>query len=482
MKETGTWIWPEKYSELKVIEVKPKDLNFIKSLIVGWDVTELGAPAFMTKDGNWLYDIFDEEPKKELLLNLFINQAKLKSTTKTYNNPLTNKSLNEDAKKEALCGFPNKEIKKLLESEKIIEIEVSETLQKLWDSCWLGARGFDPKRGFRLHNLQELIAPEKSLSKNEITKKRNHFKGLLFLYLQLFIKEAILEPGFYHSYDNINWLKGKNFGITKEYTSNEWWLCIDSDYFKKLSEFVELMSALPKLVKHLSAKKTIDYQFIVEIFNLDTLFKYDSDNIHRNDIQLDEILLKSLDYFPDEKKITANQERYPFILLLVRIYNTQGRFKEAKKLLQENNLDLYTEKQLEFYCKLPNKYQQIAFYESCICKMVETGNYDLWRFSDNPKFTDEEIKKFDIYTGTFFLDDLEQKMKYEEEQKKIKRLLKARGTLSYDIRSYLNYSYLNDLNSIYEDLDKNNLRQDLDEIMVSIIGQINLLMEINYGR
>ena len=199
-------------------------------------------------------------------------------------------------------------------------------------------------------------------------------------------------------------------------------------------------------------------------------------------ISLEEILLKSLAYFPEEKKLADKQEGFPFILLLVRIYNAQGRFKEAQKLLQENNLDLYTEKQLEFFCTLPNKYQQIAFYESCICKMVETGNYDLWRFPDYPKFTAEEIEKFDIYTGGFFLDDPKQKKKYEEEQKKIKRLLKARGTLEYDIRPYLQYSYLNNLDFIYEDLEKKNLRQDLDEIMVSIIGQINLLSEINYKR
>lgn len=482
MKETGTWTWPERYSDLKIVEVKESDIDFIKSILVGWDVTELGAPAFMTKDGDWLYDIFDEEPKKEWLLNLYIDQAKLESTTTTYNNPLTENSLDENVKKEALYGFPDKKIEKLLAKENIIKVEVSETLQELWKTCWLDARGFDPKRGFRLSNLQELIDPEKQLSKSEITKKRKHYKGLLFLYLQLFIKEATLEPGFYHSYDNLNWVKGKNFAIAKEYTPYEWWLCFDSDYFKELSEFVELMSVLPKLVKRLSAKKPIDYQFIVDIFNLKTLFKYDSDNIHRNDIQLEEILLKSLEYFPEERKVADNQEGFPFILLLVRIYNAQGRFKDAQKLLQENNLDFYTDNQLEFFCTLPNKYQQIAFYESCICIMVETGDYDLWRFPNYPKFTDKEIEKFGIYTGAFFLDDPEQKKKYEDEQKKIQRLLKARGTLKYDIRQYLHYSYLNDLNSIYEDLEQKNLRQDLDEIMVSILGQINLLSEINLER
>ena len=479
MKETGIWIWPKTYSDLKILEVKSEDLNFIKSLLVGWDVTELGAPAFMTKDGDWLYDIFEEEPEKEWLLNLFINQAKLERTIRVYNNPLTESSLDEGIKKEALYGFPNKEIKQILATEKTIEVNVSETLQALWNDCWLDARGFDPKRGFILSNLQELIDPEKRLSKNEMTKKRKHYKGLLFLYLQLFVKKAILEPGIYHSYDNINWVKGKDFGIAKEYTAYEWRINFNSDYFEELSEFVDLMSILPKLITHLSAKKPINYQSIVNIFNLDTLFKYDCDNIHRGDIQLEEILIKALEYFPEEKKVTKEQERFPFLLLLVRIYNAQGRFKEAQKLLQENNLDLYTEQQLEFFCTLPNKYQQIAFYESCICQMVNTDNYDLWRFPEYPKFTEEEIEKFDIYTGAFFLNDPQQKKKYEDEQKKIKRLIKARGALDYDMRPYLHYSYLNDLNSIFEDLEKKKLRQDLDEIMISLIGQINLLSKIN---
>lgn len=482
MKKTGTWIWPDRYSDLKIIEVKPADSKFIKSLLVGWDIAELGAPGLLTKEDEWLYDIFEEEPKKEWLLNLFFNKAKLDKETTTYNNPLTTENIDKSVKDEMLYGLPNKEIKKLLLTEKHITLNRDKIFQKVLNSCDLEASGFNPKRGFRLSNLQEIIDSEKQLTKSEITKKRKEYKGQLFLYLQLFVKEASLEKGFYHTYDNYNWKKGKDFGIAENRTRHEWWIHINSDFFSEISDFIDLLSALPSQIKHLSAKNYVDYNKIAEIFNFDKLFKYDSDNIERPDIQLEEIILKSLEYFPTEKTITKQQDHFPFILLLVRIYNAQGRFKEAEKLLKENNLDLFTNNQLEFYCSLPNKYQQIAFYESCICKMVSTGDFDLWRFPDYPKFTDEEIEKFDIYTGGYLLSDPKQKKKYDAEQNKIQLLLKARGVLSYNMRQYLDYTYMDDLNSIYEDLENKDLRQDLDEIMISIIGQINLLSELDYKK
>jgi hypothetical protein len=48
---TGIWTWPDTYSDLKLIEVTVIDVKYIRSLLVGWDIAELGAPGLMTRDG-----------------------------------------------------------------------------------------------------------------------------------------------------------------------------------------------------------------------------------------------------------------------------------------------------------------------------------------------------------------------------------------------------------------------------------------------
>lgn len=478
MEKTGIWTWPDRYSELKIIEVKTADLAYIKSLLVAWDITELGAPGFMTKEGEWLYEVFEELPQKEWLLSLFVNQANLGKEHQQIVNPYSGE-ISQDIVEEALYGLVCKETKQQLLEERIIELEIDQNLQQLWDSCWLGSTGFDPKRGFRLSNLQDVIDPKKQLSKGQITKERKRYKGLLFLYLQLFVQQANLAIGFYHSYDGWNWHKGRDFGIAEEYTRHEWWLGVNTDFFKGISNYIHLMSSLPSLLDHLCAKEALSYGKIGTLFNFDLLFQYDGDNIYKPNISLEEILLKALDYFPEEKTIADDQEGFPFILLLVRIYNAQGNFKAAQSLLEQAKLDIFTIKQLDFFCSQPNKYQQIAFYESCIAKMVLTGNYDLWRFPEYPKFTKAEVEKFDLYEGALFLDAPNDRAKYEAEQKKIERLIQERGTLAFDMREFLHYSYSSNLDLIYDDLEKKNARTDLDEIWISIIGQINFLSNLD---
>ena len=58
------------YSDLRVISVTMKDLTYIKSLLVGWDVTELGALEFLTPERERLYEIFEDDYQKE---NLYYN-------------------------------------------------------------------------------------------------------------------------------------------------------------------------------------------------------------------------------------------------------------------------------------------------------------------------------------------------------------------------------------------------------------------------
>jgi len=70
---------------------------------------------------------------------------------------------------------------------------------------------------------------------------------------------------------------------------------------------------------------------------------------------------------------------------------------------------LVTKEQLDFFCTQPNKYKQIAFCESCICKMVSTNDYNLWRFPEYQKYADKEIETFDIDSGIFLLSDPQQK-------------------------------------------------------------------------
>jgi hypothetical protein len=358
----------------------------------------------------------------------------------------------------------------------VIQLEVSPTLQQVWKSCDLRAEGIDAKRGFHLKELQQIIDPDKQLSKKELAQEKKRYKGLLFLYLLFFVRNARLELGHYHSHDGYEWKKGKDVEIAVERTSYEWWIHFNSDFFVQISNFVELMSALPKLIKFLAPKGGMDYGQIAKIFNLDQMFQYDADNMGRLDIGLEEILLMALDYFPEEKQLSDNTEEFPMILLLVRIYNAQGRFTEAQKLLRDNNLDLFTAKQLDFFCSGPDKYKQVAFYESCICAMALTGDYELWRFPQFPKFTEAEFKKFGLHTGVYTKGSETHKL----EEEKIKKALEARDTLEVDLREYLHYTYCSDLNLIYKDLEEKGVSGQLDGLIAAVVGQINVLGELSY--
>jgi len=461
---TGIWTWPDTYSDLKLIEVTAIDVKYIRSLLVGWDIAELGAPGLMTRDGDWLYDVFEEESEKESLLSLFMNLAKLPTKIIPIKNAFCN-DIEKDIVEEALYGLKDKATKKLLLEEENISLEIDNTLKQLWDDCWLTATGFDPKRGFRLSNLQALIDPEKQLTKSKLAKEKQHYKGQLFLYLQLFIQQATIETGFYHSYDAHNWKKGKDYQIAEKRTAHEWFIHFNSDYFSAISDYRQLTSNLPNLTKHLCASKSMGYQDIAKVFNFDKIFQYDSDNINRLDIDLIEILLKSLDYFPEEKQL--HTDGYALILLAVRIYNAQGEFLKAQQLLQEANLDLFTSEQLAFFCSKPDKYKQVAFYESCISKMGISGDYSLFWFPEYPKFTDEEIKKYNLDVGFMLKDSPEHKIELE----KIERLMLNR-TMIIDMRDYLDYEYRSNIDLIYDDLDNKKLRGDLDDILVSVIGQL----------
>lgn len=63
------------------------------------------------------------------------------------------------------------------------------------------------------------------------------------------------------------------------------------------------------------------------------------------------------------------------------------------------------------------------------------------------------------------------------ELEKIARLIEARE-LTVDMSIYVGWEYRADLALIYEDLEKRNATENLDDILVSVIGQINLMHSI----
>ncbi|MFS4416613.1 hypothetical protein [Maribacter sp. 2307ULW6-5] len=474
MAKTATWTWPDRYSSLRLVEFTKADREYIASLAVGWSITETGAPELMQTDGEWLSELFEDDTEKEGCLSLFLHKAELPNGRYTMENPYLGKELMPAVLEDAFYGYRDKATKTAFLNDPVLELEVTDTLKKLWVSCDVRAYGFDPKRGFQLTELQQIIDPGKQLSKKEVSQEKKRYKGLLFRYLLFLVRKGSLQTGWYHSHNGHVWSPGKDYALAVERNACEWWQHLNSDFFQGIGDFVQLMCALTKLVKHLAPTGGMTYNEVAATFNFQRLFRYDSDNMGRLDISLEEILLKLLEHFPEENTLVDESEGCPLVLVLVRIYNAQGRFKEAHRLLQAAGLDLFTEKQLEFFCTGPNRYEQLAFYESCICRMASTGNYNLWRFPQFPKFTEAEFEEFELYKGAYLRGSKEHRL----EEQKIEKALRARPNLGMDMRKYLDFRFFNDLESIYAHLEENQMEGDLDQLLVAVIGQIHLLSEL----
>jgi hypothetical protein len=130
-------------------------------------------------------------------------------------------------------GLTHKPTVKLLENEANITLEISEQLQKLWDTATLNWYGFETKRGFISDDFKAIVDPEGKANRSELIKLKKQAKGELFLYLQLFVQQAILAPGIYHTINGTTWLPGKANFATK-IGKEEWIHRIENPYLLAL--------------------------------------------------------------------------------------------------------------------------------------------------------------------------------------------------------------------------------------------------------
>lgn len=312
----------------------PDQHAYIRSLVAYWNIAETGAAGLCDAD---LEEIDDEDDNTGNLICMFLETAKLTSFKGNIKNPYKPEQHDQAELATCLDPVPDQEIAALFRSGEDIAFEAGDEDIKIWQAANMGGDGIDPKRPFGTgqvsRDIRSLVDPDRTLNNKEFAKRKKQLESRMLLFLQYFVQNAELPFATYTTNDEGGWTALDDLEEERgEWIDRcEWISRVAASHYYQTQNFAETLAAASHLLwdDRLSGA----YGELVAGLKLDN--HYGVNESSWSWVPTVEIVELGLKEFPETAYDTENKT---LTLMLLLIYLSQSRFRDALDLLERSNV------------------------------------------------------------------------------------------------------------------------------------------------
>ena len=328
MEKTGFWPWPHRDAGSAQVSFGPEQLAFIRSLTVCWNPAETGAAGLADEA---FLDMEGASEDQLTLIEMFLNTASMPDWAGPVRNPFGQAGADPDDMAVCLEDVPDQSVAEILRSGQDFDFAPEDDLLTLWREADLRGEGIDPKRPFGTghvsRDVRALIDPEKTLSNAAFSKRRKLLESQLMLMLLRFVQAAELPFGDYAR--DADWHGHPAAEVAartgEEIDHQEWVSRLYPGQIYQTQDYTKTLQAAGHLMWEGRLKGS--YGALADSLELGNFYGVAEHTY--SDVPIEDMVRTGLEAF-------AEGELKPLTRMMVRILNSQSKFKKARKLLKRS--------------------------------------------------------------------------------------------------------------------------------------------------
>jgi predicted Rdx family selenoprotein len=340
-ERTAPWIWPERRHD-KHLTFTDAHLASVRSLLFAWDTAESGAAALAAPADQSIPDGDDE---MSLVIDLFLNKARLEIHRGTIRNPFADDALTDEDITLLINGIPDSTTRKLIAGREDISFDASADELALWQEAYRYHGGINPKRPFGSESVSRdvraIVDPERKLTNAAFSKYRKQLESRLALLLVFFVQHAELAAGDYVCRDAV-WFAKDALPADESaemVSEGEWCNRLLRETYMMHSYCITTYGLLNRLA--LEGRLSGSFAAMVDQFRLWDLYHEPGTTAYEGSLL--DYALAAIRHFPET---SGDAEDSLFTLTAARVLNSLARFAEADDLLKRAKLSPQASKKI----------------------------------------------------------------------------------------------------------------------------------------